>query len=205
MKYLLVICLFISSCGSEPVQPPPSGPVIIKDSNIIKREAANPYVQTDISPMDMVYYPTDYPVKKMNGQASEMPLVRVIYSRPHRGGRKLFGSLVKWGQPWRLGANEATEIQFFQPVTILNKKLDKGQYVMYAIPYEDKWIIAFNRNLYSWGLKFDPSNDVLRVEVSAITKAQTVEDFTMTFEKTSEATDLIMAWESMEVRLPIQF
>lgn len=155
--------------------------------------------------MDMVYFPTDYPVKKMNGQAAGTPLARVIYSRPHRGGRKLFGGLVEWGKIWRLGANEATEIQFFQPVTILNKQLDKGQYIMYAIPYEDRWTIGFNRNLYSWGLTFDPSQDALQVEVSAITKPRVVEDFTMIFEKTTDGADLIMAWENMEVRLPIQF
>ena len=207
MKYLFISCCvyLIVSCNSDREPPPPSKPVVIKDSNIIKRELANPYVQADISSMDMIYFPADYTVKKMNGQDAGMPLARVIYSRPHRGGRKLFGGLVEWGKIWRLGANEATEIQFFQPVTILNKKLDKGQYVMYAIPQEDNWTIAFNRNLYSWGLKFDPSQDALRVELPAITKPRVIEDFTMIFEKTTEGADLIMAWENMEVRLPIQF
>lgn len=205
MKYLLVVyCLFaMASCNNDTI--PPSKPIVIKDSNIIQKETANPYVPVDVSPMDMAYFPADYPVKKMNEQAPATPLARVIYSRPQRSGRKLFGELVKWGEPWRLGANEATEIRFFQPVTILNKKLDKGQYIMYAIPYEDRWIIAFNKNLYSWGLKFDPSEDALQVEVPAITKAQVVENFTMSFEKTTEGADLIMAWENMEVRLPIQF
>lgn len=205
MKYLLVIFLFIiTSCGNDSV-PSPSKPIVINDSNIIKKETANPYTQVDVSPMDMAYFPADYPVKRMEVTWPIKPLARVIYSRPHRGGRKLFGGLVEWGKPWRLGANEATEIQFFQPVTILNKKLAQGQYIMYAIPYEDKWIIAFNKNLYSWGLKFDSSADVLQVEVPAITKAQMVEDFTMTFEKTTEGADLIMAWENREVRLPIKF
>ena len=206
MKYLLAVyfLFIIASCASDKT-PPASQTTVIKDSNIIQKETKNPYVQVDVSPMDMAYFPTDYPVKKMNAKASGTPLARVIYSRPHRSGRKLFGGLVKWGQPWRLGANEATEIQFFQPVTIQNKRLEKGQYIMYAIPHEDRWIIAFNRNLYSWGLEFDPSEDVMQVEVPAITKAQVVEDFTMNFEKTSTGADLIMAWESMEVRLPIQF
>ena len=204
MKYLLVLAvLILASCGNNTISPPP-GPTIIKDPNL-KKENPNPYVQIDVSPMDMAYFPADFPVTKMTTHAPGTPLARVIYSRPHRGGRKLFGGLLKWGEPWRLGANEATEIQFFQPVTILNKKLDKGQYIMYAVPWEDHWIIVFNRNLYSWGLKMDPSEDVLRVEVPAITKSQMVEYFTMLFEKTAGGADLVMAWESMEVRLPIQF
>lgn len=206
MKYLLVICclLFIVSCSNSPA-PPPSSQIIVKDSNIIKKEAANPYVQVDVSPMDMAYFPADYPIKKMNKEEVAPPVARVIYSRPHRGGRKLFGELVKWGQPWRLGANEATEIRFFQPVTILDKKIDKGQYVMYAIPYEDKWTIVLNSNLYSWGLKFDSTKDVFKFDVPAAIKPQTIEYFTMMFEKTTTGADLLMAWEAREVRLPIQF
>ena len=206
MKYLHVVTfLFILlSCDQETALSPLK-PIVIKDSSIIKKESVNPYIATDLSPMDMAYFPTDYPLKKMENQSLISPQIRVIYSRPHRAGRKLFGSLVKWGQPWRLGANEATEIEFFQPATVAGKGLDKGRYVMYAIPYEDRWTIAFNRNLYAWGLKFNPLNDVLRVEVPAITKPQVVEDFTMIFEKTDLGADLIVAWESMEVRIPIQF
>jgi len=208
MKYLLVVfCLtFFISCEDAPKQVSnPSQQTVIKDSNLIKKETANPYVQVDISPMDMLYFPTDFPLKQMNGQVNGLPQIRVIYSRPHRGGRKLFGELVKWGQPWRLGANEATEIQFFNPVTIQSQKLEKGQYVLYAIPYEDHWTIVFNRNLYSWGLKFNPADDVLKIDIPAVTKAQLVEHFTMSFEPIINGAELIMAWEDREARLPIQF
>jgi hypothetical protein len=207
MKYPLAIyCLtFILSCTNNPTAPPASQQIIVKDSNIIKKETTNPYVQVDVSPMDMAYFPVNYPVSKMNGKATELPMARVIYSRPHRGGRKLFGELVKWGQPWRLGANEATEIRFFQPVTIQNKRIEKGEYVLYAIPYEDKWTIVFNSNLYSWGLNFNPAKDVAKFEAPAVTRPQLIEHFTMTFEKTASGADLLMAWENTEVRLPIQF
>ena len=208
MKYLLfAVCLsLLVSCeDTSKTASTKTSPTVIKDSNIIKKEAANPYVQMDISPMDMIYFPTDFPLKKMNGQAAGLPDVRIVYSRPHRSGRKLFGDVVKWGQPWRLGANEATEIEFFHPVTIQSQKIDRGQYIMYAIPYEDHWTIVFNRNLYSWGLKFNPADDVVNVDIPAITKAQMIEHFTMSFEPIINGAELIMAWEDREARLPIQF
>jgi hypothetical protein len=208
MKYLLVVFLLCAllSCEEKPVPSTNSAQqTIIKDSNIIKKESANPYVQVDVSPMDMAYFPTDFPVKKMNGQVKGPPVMRVIYSRPHRGGRKLFGELVKWGQPWRLGANEATEIELFQPVTIQNKTIDKGQYILYAIPYEDRWTIIFNRNLYSWGLKPDPADDVYKFDVPTIPRPQLIEHFTVSFEQTYNGAHLIMAWENTEARLPFQF
>ncbi len=207
MKYLLQLyCVcFIVSCNSAPTKPPSSQQIVVKDSNIIKNEAANPYVSVDVSPMDMAYFPADYAIKKMNDSVAGTPVARVIYSRPHRAGRKIFGGLVSWGQPWRLGANEATEIDFFQPVTIQNKRIEKGRYIMYAIPFEDRWTIVLNSNLYSWGLKFNEAKDVVKFDVPAVTTQQTIEYFTMMFEKTTTGADLLMAWEAMEVRLPIQF
>jgi hypothetical protein len=207
MKYPLIVCCLslILSCSNDPVTTPASQKINVIDSSIIKKGTVNPYVAVDVSPMDMAYFPTDYPVKKMNATDTALPVARVIYSRPHLGGRKLFGGLVKWGQPWRLGANEATEIRFFRPVTIQTKKIPVGQYSMYAVPYEDRWTIVFNSNLYSWGLKFDSAKDVFSFDIPARTMPRLIEHFTMAFEKTATGADLIMAWEDREARLPIQF
>lgn len=60
MKYLLFFCVFaIAACENKPA-PPPSKSITINDADIRNRETANPYVQTDVSPMDMVYFPTDF-------------------------------------------------------------------------------------------------------------------------------------------------
>src|SRR5687768_9424771 len=89
----------------------------------------------DQSPMDMSYYPAGYPVLKIQNKITEPLAMRVIYSRPQLNGRRVFGELQKLGEIWRLGANEATEIEFFKDVTINNKKVKKGRYTLYCIPY----------------------------------------------------------------------
>lgn len=203
---LFLLCLFICfSCEQKPAAPSPSQQTAVQGASLPKKETANPYVAVDVSPMDMAYFPADFPLQKMNGRAPGLPVARVIYSRPHRGGRSLFGNLVQWGQPWRLGANEATEIEFFQAVSVQKKRIDKGSYVLYAIPYQDRWTVVLNKNLYSWGLRFDPRDDAARFDVPVTNKPQIVEHFTMTFEKTATGADLIMVWENTEVRLPFQF
>ena len=166
---------------------------------------ANPYLQVDVSPMDMAYIPTDYPVQKMTGKGGSAPVARVIYSRPHRQGRTIFGGLLKYGEPWRLGANEATEIEFFRQVIVQNKKVNKGRYVMYCIPTLDNWTIVFNGNLYSWGLRPDPSKDLFKFEIPVMSTPTTLEYFTIAFEETSTGGDLILGWEDVMGRLPIQF
>lgn len=60
------------------------------------------------SPMAMSYLPDNYPLLKIDGKTKEDPTARVIYCRPQKKGREIFGGLVKYNENWRLGANEAT-------------------------------------------------------------------------------------------------
>src|SRR5579872_1772066 len=90
---------------------------------MIMAEAQSKPANLDTSPLDISYYPVDYPVLKIQDKATVPLIARVLYSRPQKKGRKLFGDLVAYGQVWRLGANEATELEFFQDVKIDNKKV----------------------------------------------------------------------------------
>jgi hypothetical protein len=173
-----------------------------RDSALAKGEVANPYVPIDVSPMDMAWLPVDYP--KLITRKS-LPVARIIYSRPHKQGRKIFGNLVKYGERWRLGANEATEIEFFIPVTIQDKTIPRGRYILYCIPEMNSWTIVFNSNLNSWGLTLDPSKDLYRFSIPAQVKNQSVEYFSMTFQPNPQGADLVMAWDDVEARLAIQY
>jgi hypothetical protein len=202
LKYLAIV--FFLSCQNQN-KDNTDKPQEKKDSAIVNNQAINPYALIDVSPMDMSYYPVDYPKLKMANSISEPPIARVIYSRPHLGGRKMFGQIIKYGDPWRLGANEATEIQFYRDVAIQGRKIPAGRYVLYCIPHEDKWTLILNSGIETWGLKIDASKDLYRFDVPVNSKKPTVEFFTMVFEKTDQGADLIMAWDSYEARLPIQF
>lgn len=196
----IISCNDTSTSSSAPATPRPK--ILPKDSNIINGEMANPYVPVDVSPMDMAWLPVDYP--KLTIKKS-VPVARVIYSRPHKQGRKIFGNVVKYGERWRLGANEATEIEIFVPVTIQNQRISKGKYILYCVPEADKWTIVFNSNLNSWGLNLDPSKDLHRFSIPAQPKSQSVEYFSIVFQPTPGGADLVMAWDNVEARLPIQY
>ena len=201
MKYLFGFLLLAGLACNDRKPEPQSSPrpkLPPKDSVIVP----NPYTQVDLSPMDMAWLPVDYPKLSIR---RPQPVARVIYSRPHKQGRKIFGNLVKYGERWRLGANEATEIETFISVTIQDKKIPKGRYVLYCIPEQDRWTIVFNSNLNSWGLNLDPSKDLYRFSIPAQTKSQSVEFFSMVFQTTSTGADLIMAWDNVEARLPLQY
>jgi hypothetical protein len=170
------------------------------------------FLFVDKSPMDMIYFPEDYPKEKMISSNTDNLTARVIYSRPQKNGRLIFtDSLVTknfiqhYGQEWRLGANEATEIEFFKQVTINEKKFSPGRYVIYCIPYPDKWKIIFNSNLFSWGLHMDKTKDLSEIELPVTKVRSETEFFTMIFLKAPYGCDLVMAWGDIKVIMPVHF
>ncbi|HYM95377.1 MAG TPA: DUF2911 domain-containing protein [Chitinophagaceae bacterium] len=178
----------------------------IDTGSVVKQEeGTNADASVDISPMDMSYYPVDYPKLKMTNSIKVPPVARIIYSRPHLQGRKLFHDLLKYGEPWRLGANEATEIQFYKDVTIQNKKIAAGRYILYCIPEKDKWTIVLNSNIDTWGLKIDSTKDLQHFEIPITTNNPLLEYFTVVFEKTATGANLLMAWDNIVAKLPINF
>jgi hypothetical protein len=117
MKQLLklTVCLFLlGSCKEQTAtarKPTPALAPLQKDSDTaVRQNGTNPYAPVDLSPMDVTYFPIEYPINKMTHPGIGLPQARVIYSRPHRQGRSIFGALLKYGEHWRLGANEATEL-----------------------------------------------------------------------------------------------
>lgn len=158
----------------------------------------------DKSPLDMAYFPEDYPVLKIKDKAKEPLVARVIYSRPQKADRVVFGDLVEWGKVWRLGANEATEVEFFKEVKIDGKRVPKGKYTIYAIVNPDEWTMIVNKETDTWGsFKYDEKKDVLRVPVPAIKGQQPMEAFTLYFEKTAAGANLVVAWDDVKAALPI--
>lgn len=166
------------------------------------------YAQTgvpavDKSPMDMSYYPENYPQLKVQGKTSEPCLARIVYSRPRTEGRPIFGELVEYGKLWRLGANEATEIEFYKPVTIAGRKVPKGRYTLYAIIQEKTWTLILNKETDIWGsFKYDQSKDLLRVDVPVQRLTTPVESLAMNFEKLNSTPQLDIAWDNVKVALP---
>lgn len=200
----LTLIFFIFSC-KEKKQATKSDTINDSVIHVSSEPAGNPYATVDISPMDMSYYPVDYPKLKMTTNSIPMPVVRIIYSRPHLQGRELFHDVLKYGELWRLGANESTEIQFYQDVTIQGKKIKAGRYILYCILGPDKWNIVLNSNIDSWGLKQDTTKDIQSFEIPVTHDNPSLEYFTMVFEKTNTGADLIMAWDDVVAKLPVSF
>jgi len=131
--------------------------------------------------------------------------IELSYSRPGVKGRKVFGDLVPFGKVWRTGANNATTINFADPVTIGGVKVPSGKYGLLTIPDKDNWTIIITKQVdVTSPADYKMESDVVRVSAKPMATKDKIETFTMQFANVKPSTcDLQMIWENTAVTLPI--
>ena len=161
----------------------------------------------DKSPMDMAYYPDDFAHDRKFApqKVGDKAYIRLTYNRTAKKEREIFGKLVPYGKVWRVGANEAPEIKFYQDVTIQGQKLKAGAYSVFMIPNEKDWTVIFSSDLDVWGAySYNQANDVLRVTVAAKQTEEVLENLSIQFSKGANNEAVMrLGWDKTLVELPI--
>jgi len=170
---------------------------------------AQDFPKMDKSPLDFAYYPTDA-VKRGFKKTDEekiagTPKMRVIYSRPQKKEREVFGKLVEYNKEWRLGANETTEIDFFTDVEVGGSKLTAGRYTMICVPTEKEWTIKFSKDLDYWGAyTYNPKNDVASITVPTQKASAVIESFSIVLHSPKDSiVHIKMGWDMTVVEIPV--
>ena len=158
--------------------------------------------------MDVSYFPPRVAFRafaKTEEEKNVKPMIRVIYSRPQAKGRKVFTDLEKPGNMWRVGANEATELMFFQDVKIGDTPVAAGRYTVYAMLGKSEWTIYLSNDLDRWGhYAFKPEDSsVAQITVPVEKTAELVEAMSIVFESADLGAHMIIAWDDTMVRVPI--
>ena len=173
--------------------------------------SAQDFPDLDKSPMDMAYYPSRAAFRTFAKTEAEreagQPIIRAIYSRPQKKDRVVFGELVKYGEMWRIGANEATEITFFRDVKIGDQPIKAGRYTMYAMVNEKEWTVYFSLDLDGWGhYAFKPEDSsVAEITVPVMESKDIIETLGLFFEEAEGGAYMVIGWDTTVVRVPIQF
>lgn len=131
--------------------------------------------------------------------------VELAYSSPAVRDRQIFGDgieyLVKYGEMWRTGANEATTFYNSGDLIINSQILDSGKYSIFTIPSEKYWTIIFNKSWNQWGAyNYSDSLDAVRLDVLAKSSSTIQERMRLSLEKDS----LKFKWELIEWSIPIR-
>ena len=117
------------------------------------------------------------------------------------------GGLVPFGEPWRLGANEATTLHVPVAVRFGDLALKPGVYSLYAIPGAT-WQIVVNESAERWGIPINPAvraHDVGAVTLTSERTDAPVETLTLRWEAGAEGSlVLVTEWEGTRVRVTLR-
>jgi hypothetical protein len=155
-----------------------------------------------------VYYTKSFSPEDRVSFSNDDLKITVVYNRPSKKGRVIFGELVPYGKVWRTGANEATIFETSQDLTFGDQVLKSGKYSLFTIPDEQSWTIIFNSESGQWGVGFngeanrDPAKDILTVEAPSLSMAKEVEQFTIEIGKMGEDHELTFIWDKTVVAVP---
>jgi Protein of unknown function (DUF2911) len=131
--------------------------------------------------------------------------IEVVYSRPGMKGRQVFGGVVPFDKVWRTGANNATKITFSTPVKISGTDIAAGSYALYTIPSQGEWTIILNKGVGKSGTQYDAKEDVVRLKATPLNLAESIETFTIEFNKISDESAVMnIVWDQTVVPVKIE-
>lgn len=153
------------------------------------------FPKVDASPMDLAVY----------RDSDDEAVARVIYSRPQKRDREVFGKLVPYGQVWRTGANEATELTLYKDMKVADVLVEAGTYSVYTIPDEKEWTVILNNETNTWGAyEYKDEQDKVRIKVPVRNSPTSIETFSMAFAPAENGADLLMGWDDRYVEVPFK-
>lgn len=170
---------------------------------------AQEFSKIDKSIMDATYFPGNAPkrafIKDKTAQLQAEPKIRILYSRPLKNGRTIFGDVIKFDEAWRLGANESTEVLFMTDVVFGGTNVKAGRYTLIAIPTEKEWTIKLNSVNDGWGnFSYDPAFDVATVTVPTSASDKEIEALSITmYEKSKNVVHIKIGWDKTVAEIPV--
>ena len=185
MERLFITTILICSCLI--------GPSLLAQT----AESEQPeFPKLDMSPMDIATATTE------DGET----VARVLYGRPQMRGREVFGKLVPYGEVWRTGANEASELTLYRDMIVGGETIEAGSYSFYTIPEENQWTIILNKSINTWGAyDYHVENDRVRIKVPVRRLEHQLETLSMLFETSEDSVTLKLGWDDRFVQVPFRY
>ena len=134
--------------------------------------------------------------------------VKITFGQPYKRGRdNIFGEgdevLHEYGEIWRFGANEPTEITFSGPVEVAGTRVEAGTYSIFARPGVESWTLYFNSLKGGGAGDYEAANDVATVEVVPSELAEEEDQFNISFEEQGDGLHMVTHWLNWQLEVPI--
>lgn len=128
--------------------------------------------------------------------------LEVVYSRPSRRGRVIFGGVVPWGEVWRTGANAATQFTTSRDLVVGGTPVPAGKYTLWTLPTPTGAQLIINSQTGQWGTDYEQKRDFARVNLETMMLVTPLERFTISIEPSGNGGVLRMAWADRAYSVP---
>ncbi len=130
--------------------------------------------------------------------------IHVDYSSPRMRGRKIFGDLVPYGEPWRAGANEATSFVVGADVHVGGKAVPAGSYTLFALPTATAWTLIVSKDTGEWGIPYPgEQDDFTRAPMRVSKLSSPMENFTISFDQAGNVCTMNLEWETTKASIDL--
>jgi hypothetical protein len=149
------------------------------------------------------------PVEQATGTIAGKTLT-IKYSAPSVRGRQIFGDGGRISSDpnypvWRAGADSSTTFHTGADLQIGNLSVPKGDYSLYVLIKDpDAWQLIINKQTGQWGLEYDPSQDLGRLNMAMLKPPALIEQLKYNITSTGPKTGKIeLAWEQHIASVPV--
>jgi len=135
--------------------------------------------------------------------------ITIKYSAPSVRGRQVFGdggviSKDETYPVWRAGANSATTLITEGDLDIGGLKVPKGTYTLFVLLGQPQWKLIVNKQTGQWGLSYDQSQDLGRVNMTMSKPPAPVETFKIMLDGTGgNKGKLTLEWADVVGSVPV--
>ncbi len=150
--------------------------------------------------------PAPSPASKLEQRVGTTEIT-ITYSRPGVKGRTIFGKdgLQPYGEFWRVGANQATKIEFSKDVKVGGKDLSAGAYAILAKPGKSEWMVMmYSFEASGWG-SYREKEPAASWTIEPVELKEMVETFRIDVNNLRDySADINLEWEKTRITLPIE-
>ena len=129
----------------------------------------------------------------------------IKYNTPSLRGRHVGGpEIVPYNQVWRTGANPATTLVTPVSLHIGSLLVPAGEYTIYTLPTEKKWMLIINKQTHQWGTEYRQEQDLGRVEMDAHKLPSPQEVMSISFDDLKKDSAVMhIRWENVDESVKI--
>ena len=151
--------------------------------------------------------------------------VEIVYGRPIKRGRDLWGAGANYGRTlndgapvWRAGANVSTRLKTEAPLVINGKTVPAGEYSLFIDLKENNWTFVVstltaqakydpNEKVAVWGAyNYTPDKDVLRAKMNLEVLPHAHEQLSWEFvDMTRTGGTIALTWDKTQALVPFTF